>query len=164
MTAICSVRQVLPNQRHALGGAEDALDGTNGSLLVEILLGLLAEGEGAVAVQGDDGGRPPLAFVIGHDVRLAELEVGDDRVAGAKVNADVGHGAYLMAGVAGLSLVGRFLVTLSCRGLLDYCFLRRKRGAGVALDGDAEIVRTNRGREGVCPQGTGRGTITLAGV
>ena len=85
--------QVLADERHALGRAEDALDGADGALLVEVLLGLLAEGEGAVAAEGDDRGRPLLAFVVGHHLRLAVLEVGDDRVAGAEVDADVGHGS-----------------------------------------------------------------------
>ena len=84
--------QVLADERHALGRAEDALDGADRALLVEVLLGLLAEGQGAVAAQGDDGGRPLLAFVVGHHFRLAVLEVGHDRVAGAEVDADVGHG------------------------------------------------------------------------
>ena len=88
--------QVLADERHALGRAEDALDGADGALLVEVLLGLLAEGQGAVAAQGDDGGRPLLALVVGHHLRLAVLEVGHDRVAGAEVDADVGHGANLM--------------------------------------------------------------------
>ena len=61
------------------------------ALLVEVFLGLLAEGQGAVAAHGDDGGRPFLALVIGHDLGLAELEVGHDRVAGAEVDADVWH-------------------------------------------------------------------------
>ena len=83
--------QVLADQRHALGRAEDALDGADRALLVEVFLGFLAEGQAAVAAQGDDGGGPLLAFVVGNDLRLAVLEVGHDRVAGAEVDADVGH-------------------------------------------------------------------------
>ena len=84
--------QVLADQRHALGGAEDALDGADGALLVEVLLGLLAQRQRAVAAERDDRRGPPLPLVVGHDVRLAELEIGDDRVAGAEVDADVWHG------------------------------------------------------------------------
>ena len=83
--------QVLADQRHALRRAEDALDGADRALLVEVFLGFLAEGEGAVAAQGDDRGRPFLALVVGHHLRLAVLEVRHDRVAGAEVDADVGH-------------------------------------------------------------------------
>src|SRR5262249_47575657 len=85
--------QVLADEGDALGGAEDALDGADGAVLVEVLLGLLAEGQGAVLAQGDDRGRPLLALVVGQDLRLAVLEVGHDRVAGAEIDADVGHSA-----------------------------------------------------------------------
>ena len=83
--------QVLADQRHALGSAEDALDGANGALLVEVFLGFLAEGQAAVAAQGDDGGRPLLALVVGNDLRLTVMKVGHDRVAGAEIDADVLH-------------------------------------------------------------------------
>ena len=83
--------EILADQRHALRRAEDALDGANGALLIEIFLGLLAEGETAVAPQRDDRGRPFVPFFIGDDLRLAELEVGHDGIAGAEIDADVGH-------------------------------------------------------------------------
>ena len=51
----------------------------------------------AVAAHGDDGGRPLLALVVGHHLRLAVLEVGHDRVAGAEVDPDVGHGRNLIS-------------------------------------------------------------------
>ncbi len=90
--------QVLAHQRHPLGGAENALDRTDGALLVEVLLGLLTEGQAAVPAQGDDRGRVFLALVIGNDLGLAKLEVRHHRVTGAEVDTDVrGHGKILAA-------------------------------------------------------------------
>src|SRR5262249_29157051 len=74
-----------------LAGAENALDRADRALLVEILLGFLAEREAAVAAHGDDGGGPFLAFAIGEDVSLSVLKVCDYRIAGAEIDADVGH-------------------------------------------------------------------------
>ena len=45
----------------------------------------------AVAAQRDDGRRPLLALVVGQHLRLAVFKAGHDRVAGAEVDADVGH-------------------------------------------------------------------------
>ena len=56
-------------QRHALRSAEDALDRADGALLVEVLLGLLAERQGAVAAHGDAAARD-----LGH---VTLREVGD---------------------------------------------------------------------------------------
>src|SRR5262249_51989972 len=41
--------QILADERDAFRRAEDALDGADGALLVEVLAGLLAEGESTVA-------------------------------------------------------------------------------------------------------------------
>src|SRR5205814_2017943 len=59
--------------------------------LVEIFLRFLTERQAAVAAHGDDGGGPLLPLSIGDHVRLTVLKVGDHRVAGAEVDADVGH-------------------------------------------------------------------------
>jgi len=83
--------QVLAHKRHTLGGPQDALDGADRPLLIEVFLGLLAESQGAVAAQGDDGRGPFLTFVVRHHLRLTILEVGHHRVAGAEVDPNVGH-------------------------------------------------------------------------
>ena len=130
--------QVLADERHALGGTEDALDGADRALLVEVFLGLRAEGQGAVAAQRDDRGRPFLALVVGHHLRLAVLEVGHDRVAGAEVDADVGHGKpqgrgqgsainpYLFYGDCLIGVIRRF-ASKSCSPLDSGACARSKR-------------------------------------
>ena len=84
--------EVLADERDALRGAKDSLDGANGALFVERLLGLLPEGERAVAAERDHGRRPLEAFFIGDDLGLAVLKIGNDRVARSEVDSYVGHG------------------------------------------------------------------------
>src|SRR5207249_4410573 len=84
--------EVLADKRHALRCAKDSLDGANGALFVERLLGLLPEGERAVAAERDHGRRPFEAFFIGDDLGLAVLKIGNDRVARSEVDSYVGHG------------------------------------------------------------------------
>ena len=91
MTAICSVRRFWPTSGTRSGVPRMRLMERMEALIVKVLLGLLAEGQGAVAAQRDDRGRPLLALVVGYHLRLAVLEVGHDRIAGAEVDADVGH-------------------------------------------------------------------------
>ena len=87
--------EVLADKRHALRCAKDSLDGANGALFVERLLGLLPEGEAAVAAERHHRGGPLVPLLVGDDLRLAVAEVRHDRVAGAEVDADVGHAVYL---------------------------------------------------------------------
>jgi hypothetical protein len=61
-------------------------------LLAEVLLRFLPKGEAAVAAKRDHRRRPRLAFMIRHHLRPAILKVGHDRVAGAEIDAEVGHG------------------------------------------------------------------------
>src|SRR5262249_26262343 len=82
------------DKRHALRAAEDALDRADRALLVEVFLGFLAEGQGAVAAEGDDRGGPLLPLVIGDDLRFAVLKVRHDRIAASEVDTDVRHGAW----------------------------------------------------------------------
>src|SRR5208282_1466478 len=83
--------KILADQGHPFGRPQDALDGSDRSLLLEVVLGFLAERDCAVAPERDHGRRPPLTFTIGDYLRVAELKVGNHRVAGSEINSNVGH-------------------------------------------------------------------------
>ena len=84
--------QILADERHALWSAQNAFDRANRALFLEVFLGLLAERETAVAPHGHDGWRPFLALVVGQDFGMPKLEIRHHGIAGAEVDADVGHG------------------------------------------------------------------------
>src|SRR5262249_34710286 len=83
--------QVLPDERHALRRAEDALDRADRALLVKVLLGLLPERQAAVAAQRHDRRCPQLPLLIGHYLCLTIMKIRDNRVARAEVDTNVGH-------------------------------------------------------------------------
>src|SRR5690606_17483159 len=86
--------------------ADQALDAPDGVLAVgdHLALGGVAEDALLVLRLGDDGGDDPGALGIGHDQRLAPLQVADAGVGRPQVDADVlghqGSGAGAAAGPA----------------------------------------------------------------